>query len=127
MSWQQTEFILKGVYLGLLLYVGLQLRGDQWGPELGYVALCTFGGLALFLGVAAVRKLREGYRVRGRVLPFLLFLLLENPALVYAGVLLGLAFGAFTIRKDDQEHWQLFATVGGGAVLGYVLWLLRHV
>src|SRR5262249_56712455 len=54
MSWQQTEFILKGVYLGLLLYVGLQLHEATWGPELGYVALCTFGGLALFLGVAAV-------------------------------------------------------------------------
>jgi tetratricopeptide (TPR) repeat protein len=127
MSWQQTEFILKGVYLGLLLYVGLQLHEGQWGPELGYVALCTFGGLALFLGVAAVRKLREGYRVHGRLLPFLLFLLLENPGLVYAGVLLGLVVGAFTIRRSDQEHWQLFATVGGGAVLGYVLWLIRHV
>jgi len=53
--------------------------------------------------------------------------LLENPGLVYAGVVLGLAVGAFTVRKDDQEHWQLFATVGGGAVLGYVFWLMYHV
>jgi tetratricopeptide (TPR) repeat protein len=127
MSWQQTEFILKGVYLGLLLFVGMQLQAGQWGPELGYVALCTFGGLALFLGLAAVRKLREGYRVRGRLLPFLLFLLLENPVLVYAGVILGLTVGAFLVRKNDPDHWQMFATVGGGAVLGYVLWLVRHV
>jgi tetratricopeptide (TPR) repeat protein len=137
MSWPQTEYILKGIYLGLLVFVGMQLheRGDWW-LELGYVALCTFAGLALFLGVAAVRKLREGYRVRGRLLPFLLFLLLENPVLVYAGVLLGLAVGAFTVpevfgqgqvRTEDPEHWQLAATVGGGAVLGYVFWMVRHV
>jgi tetratricopeptide (TPR) repeat protein len=127
MSWQQTEFILKGVYLGLLLFVGMQLHEGQWWLELGYVALCTFGGLALFLGIAAVRKLREGYRVRGRLAPFLLFLLLENPGLVYAGVILGLTVGAFTVRKDDEEHWLLFATVGGGAVLGYVFWIMYHV
>src|SRR5262245_16384832 len=123
MSWQQTEFILKGVYLGLLLFVGLQLRGDMWWRDLGHVALCTFGGLILFLGVAAVRKLREGYRVRGRLWAFVLFLLLENPGLVYAGVLLGLGLGAFTLR-DDRDTQQLIVTVGGGAILGYVFWLL---
>ncbi len=123
MSWQQTEFILKGVYLGLLLFVGLQLNRATWWLDLGHIALCTFGGLLLCLGVAAVRKLREGYRIRGRLPAFLLFLLLENPGLVYAGVLLGLGVGAFTLR-DERDAQQLIVTVGGGAILGQVLWLL---
>src|SRR5438046_3178995 len=99
MRWQLTEFILKGIYLGLLIFVGLQLQPPDWWPDIGKVALCTFGGLVLFLGVVAIRKLIEGYRIRGRVMPFLLFLVLENPTLVYAGVLLGMAAGAFWIRK----------------------------
>src|SRR5262249_165718 len=125
MSWQQTEFILKGVYLGLLVFVGIQLPPANWWQEVGLVALCTLGGLALFLGVAAIRKLREGYRVKGRLPAFILFLLLENPALVYAGIILGLTAGAILVRKTtDPEHWELLATVGGGAVLGYLFWML---
>jgi tetratricopeptide (TPR) repeat protein len=122
MRWQQAEFILKGIYLGLLVFLALVV--PDWA-ELGVAAGFTLGGLALCLGIAAYRKLREGYRVRGRLLPFLLFLLLENPGLVYAGVLLGLALGTYTVRPEGQDSRVLLATVGGGAVLGYVLWLLR--
>ena len=75
MRWQQTEFILKGVYLGLLVYVALQ--GPTW-QQIGIVALWTFGMLCLCLGVAAFRKLREGYRIKGRLPAFILFLLLED-------------------------------------------------
>src|SRR5579871_2168872 len=99
MRWQQTEFILKGIYLGLVVTVALSVR--NWSG-LGVVAAWSLGGLAVCLGVAAVRKLREGYRVRGRPLTFLLFLLLENPGLVYAGVLLGLALGAFNVRPQEN-------------------------
>ncbi|MCI0458915.1 MAG: tetratricopeptide repeat protein [Gemmataceae bacterium] len=123
MSWQQTEFILKGMYLGLLLFVGLQLREPTWWLDLGYIALCTFGGLLLCLGVAALRKLREGYRIRGRLPAFILFLLLENPGLVYAGVILGLGFGAFTLREEHNTQHLIF-TVGGGVILGQLFWLL---
>src|SRR5262249_1779528 len=80
----QTEYILKGIYLGLLFYLALHVPDWQ---TLGVVALCTFGGLALGLGAAAGHKLAQGYRVGGRVLSFLLFLLLESPGLVYAGIL----------------------------------------
>ena len=53
---QLTEFILKGIYLGLLVFVGLQVSQTDMWPDIGRVALCTFGGLLLFLGVAAVRN-----------------------------------------------------------------------
>ncbi|HYT91359.1 MAG TPA: tetratricopeptide repeat protein [Gemmataceae bacterium] len=126
MSWQQTEFILKGIYLGLLLFVGMELNRATWWWDIGYVALWTFGGLVLFLGVAAVRKLREGYRVHGRLFAFLLFLLLENPGLVYAGIVLGLAGGAFTLR-DNRDTQQLVYTLGGGVILGLVFWQLVQI
>src|SRR6516164_4162614 len=90
MRWQKTEFLCKGLYLGLLLYIALQ--GPSWA-DVGQVALITLAGLALCLAIAAYGKLREGYRVRGRVASFILFLLLDNPGLVYAGVLIGLAVG----------------------------------
>jgi predicted Zn-dependent protease len=124
MSWLQTEYILKGIYLGLLAFVALQ--EPDW-PATGRVALFTLGGLVLFVGAAGLRKLREGYRVRGRPFAFLAFLLLENPAMVYAGVLLGMAAGAYTVRNPEHEEWELAAAVGGGAVLGIVFCLLRHV
>ena len=76
MRWEQTEFILKGIYLGLLVVIGL--FGPSW-LELGQVALWTLGGLALCLVVAGFQKVREGYRIRGRLMGFLLFLILENP------------------------------------------------
>jgi len=124
MRWQKTEFLCKGLYLGLLLYVALQ--GPTWA-EVGQVALATFAGLGLCLGVAAYGKLREGYRVRGRLASFVLFLLLDNPSLVYAGVLLGLAVGAFSIPKGEEDNAKLLASVGGGVLLGAVFWLLRDV
>src|SRR5262249_9578905 len=92
--------------------------------------LCTFGGLAAALAAAAVGKLRQGYRVHGRLLPFILFLLLESPTLVYLGVLGGTALGAFLVAKQptgEEPDWLLLKMVGGGAALGLVLGLLRDV
>ena len=125
LSWQQTEFILKGVFLGLLLMVAL--REPAW-VDLGYIGLYTVGVFALCLAVAAYHKLREGYKVGGRWAGFLLFLLLENPVHVYLGVLVGFLFGAYTVLFAGYEEPTYFvAPVLGGAVLGYGFWLLRHV
>jgi tetratricopeptide (TPR) repeat protein len=122
MRWDQTEFLLKGIYLGLLLLVGLQ--GPTW-TEIAVVGLCMLGGLAVCLGVAGYRKVREGYRVRGRLAGFILFLLLENPGLVYTGLLVGLTLGAYTLFKTETD-WEIIAPVGGGAALGLIFWYLRH-
>src|SRR5262245_2369847 len=97
MRWLQTEYLLKGIFLGLLLDVALRQAGKQtfsWEPPL-QVLLCTVGGLAVALLLAAAVKLRAGYRIRGRLLPFILFLLLESPTLVYAGILGGMLLGAW--------------------------------
>src|SRR5437764_13826090 len=77
MRWIHSEYLLKGVFLGLLLNVALRQAGlteFNWDAPLR-VALCVFGGLLLALLVAGFSKLRAGYHVRGRLAPFILFLL----------------------------------------------------
>src|SRR5438094_8818675 len=123
MRWLLSEYILKGVFLGALLFVALQ-RLDGLGT-LVWTAT-TFGGLVVFLGIAAWRKLREGYRVTGRLPAFVLFLLLESPGMVYAGILLGTLLADAIVRTPTTRDW-LLPLAGGGALLGCVFWLLRHV
>src|SRR5262249_3457281 len=83
--------------------------------------------LALGLVVAAVRNLRQGYKVNGRGPAFLVFLLLESPTLVYAGIIIGLIAGAYTLRhtEDDTRLW--ISTALGGVVLGVLFSALREV
>ncbi len=127
LSWQQTEFLLKGVYLGLLVMIAwLEPTLD----ELALIGLATMGGLVLFLGVAAVRKYREGFRPKGNWLGYLVFMLLENPGMVYAGVLVGLSAGAvftFNRRGEDAITLEALAPVLGGGMLGAIFYNLRFV
>jgi tetratricopeptide (TPR) repeat protein len=135
MHWLKAEYLLKGLFLGVLLFAAVQEAAppgpDQPGPHgwpaLAQVTLLMLGGLALGLVVAAVRKLRQGYKVNGRVPAFLVFLLLESPTLVYAGILLGLIAGAYTLRhtEDDTRLW--ISTALGGVVLGVLFSALREV
>src|SRR5947207_2996390 len=127
MRWQQTEFIFKGMYLGMLLFVGLVLREPDWWREMAQVGVCTFGTLALFLAVAGFRKVREGYSVKGRWGTFVLFLLLENPGMVYAGVLLGMLLGAYSLLSDEELEYRLVYCVAGGAALGVLFNVLYHI
>jgi tetratricopeptide (TPR) repeat protein len=124
MRWLQTEYILKGLYLGLLLFVAL--HEPDWAA-FGLVNLLAFGGLVLFLGIAAFRKMQEGFRAQGKPLAFVLFLLLESPELVYGGVLLGMAVAAFMVSGSPPDSEVLAAMAGGGAVLGVLFWVLRYV
>ena len=128
LSWQQTEFLLKGVYLGLLVMIAWLVPDAE---ELAFIGLGTVGGLALFLGVAAVRKYREGFRPRGNWLGYLAFMLLENPGMVYAGLIVGLATGtAFTFnhfRGENAISLESLWPVLGGGVLGAIFYNLRHV
>jgi tetratricopeptide (TPR) repeat protein len=118
-----TEYVLKGVYLGVVLFVAL---GDPSARATVQVTLFVVGGLLIALLIAAARKMREGFRTNGKVLAFLLFLLLENPGLVYAGIILGLLLGAYSLPGRENDTW-LAAAVAGGAALGVLFWLLRQV
>jgi hypothetical protein len=124
MRWEPIEFVLKGIYLGLLVVIALENPGWQ---QVGLIAAITLGMLAACLAISALQKLREGYRIRGRVPGFLLFLILENPLLVYSGVIVGLAFGAYKVLFEDiDEPWESMIPVAGGAILGYVFWNVRQ-
>src|SRR5262245_15953718 len=142
MPWLQTEYLLKGVYLGLVLYAALQLaaippdRSDLAWRCLAEVNLFTLAGLGLALVVAGLTKLREGYRVRGRLLAFVLFLLLESPTLAYLGILGGalagiyrvrLALNEFEVAGREAVQGMFLPTLGGAAVAGLVFGQLRQV
>ena len=133
MRWLKSEYLLKGLFLGVLLFAAVQEAAPQsdnpaagWSA-LGRVTLLMLIGLAAGLAIAAVRKLREGYKVNARVPAFLVFLLLESSTLVYAGIILGLIAGAYTLRRTDDDT-RLWITTGlGGVALGVVFGLLRDV
>jgi tetratricopeptide (TPR) repeat protein len=125
MRFVRTEYVLKGIFLGLLFFVAMQQ--PSW-LQTGQVAAATLAGLALCLGVAAVVKLREGFRIEGRFLPFLLFLLLESPGLVYGGILVGLAAGAYWVLPGGEDYEARLAySVTGGALLGVVFGSLQDI
>ncbi len=54
------------------------------------------------------------------------FLLLENPRLVYAGLIAGLAAGAYFVFRNQANDLDFWA-VGGGLVLGFLFLVLRTV
>jgi tetratricopeptide (TPR) repeat protein len=113
------EYVLKGVFLGLLVYAGLT------APN----ATAAYGlavGLAAGVIIAAIDKLRRGFRIAGRPFTFLLFVLLESPVFIYAGTVLGLAVGTFALTPNEDSRLLAY-TMGGGIVLGIGLAYLRGV
>ena len=124
MRWDQTEYILKGLYLGLL--VAVALHGPTWG-QIGLLLACTAGGLAIALGWAAVQKIREGVSLKGNALGFVLFLLLENPRAVFTGVIGGLTAGSYFLLRDSDRAELIFGPALGGVALGFALWVVRNL
>jgi tetratricopeptide (TPR) repeat protein len=129
MRWLPTEYLLKGLFLGLLADAALGLAAVPPGggaDALLRVNLPAYGGLALALLAAALLKRRQGYRARGRPVVYALFLLLESPTLVYAGVLGGTFVGTLLLPQPGGESLLLPAAAGGAAV-GLAFGLLRQV
>lgn len=134
MSWLSPEYVLKGLFLGLLLFTAVRAAtpaGDDqpppgW-PAVAQVTVLTLAGLAAGLGAAAYRKVREGYRAGGRLPSFLLFLALECPRLVYAGLLGGLALAALSLARGPADYRLLTYSAAGGALLGVLFGALHGV
>src|SRR5262245_7540086 len=97
MRWAKSEYILKGVFLGLLLFVSLQ-KELNWA-DTGRVALWLAGGFGVALVLAAARQFRDVKGLGHNPVGFLLFLLLENPFLIYSGIILGLAGAAIDLTQ----------------------------
>jgi tetratricopeptide (TPR) repeat protein len=130
MRWFQSEYILKGLFLGLMLYAALE-EAKSPSPQnwqmLGYVNLGALIGLTGALAVGGALKVREGYRVRGRWLVFLLFLLLESPMLVYAGVIGGALVGLYLGLQERPETELFLSILGSGVGVGVLFGILRQV
>jgi tetratricopeptide (TPR) repeat protein len=141
MRWLQTEYLLKGIYLGLVLYAALVVAAIPSGEEyratlydcLLRVNVASLAGLVLALVIASLLRIREGYRIRGRVVAYVLFLLLESSTLAYLGILAGTVTGIWLVRDlVDHEHHQalqelLAPILGGAAVAGLAFGLLRQM
>jgi tetratricopeptide (TPR) repeat protein len=112
-----SEYLLKGAFLGLLLYGGLQT--PDWRAFL-QVNACVITGLGVALLVSSAQKLREGYRPGNRLFAFLLFLLLESDFLIYAGIVLGLFIGTQFLPEASANRTLLLECLAGGAVLGAI-------
>lgn len=140
-----TEYLLKGVYLGLILFAALVLAAIPVGEDtssllhqgLLRVNLATLIGFVLALSIAAVLRFRDALRARGRMVAFILFLLLESPTLTYIGILGGTLVGLFLMRgvaalgipETQQATLQglFLPVIGGAAVAGLAFGLLRQV
>ncbi|HVK10027.1 MAG TPA: hypothetical protein VM597_14760 [Gemmataceae bacterium] len=135
MRWAKSEYILKGVFLGLLVFVSVQKDLDWAGT--GRIALWLGGGFAVALVLATARQYRDLKGAARNPLGFFLFLLLENPFLIYAGVILGLGGAAIEFRSALVDKYGesgvppegniLGYCALGGAILGYALGELRQV
>lgn len=137
MPWLKTEYLLKGLFLALLLIAAL-LQGmtppASYADTLIPVNVGMLGGLGVALLLGAGLKLYQGYRPRG-LATFFLFVLLECPTLIYLGILGGLLGGIFwmlggtfvTLAEENQRLVTLL--LAGGAALGLVMGalpLIRH-
>ncbi len=131
---RQTEYLLKGLYLGLVLFAALQQAeaspAGSW-DSLARVNLSTLAGLGLALGLAAVGKLREGYRVKGRLVVFVLFLLLESPQSASLGSFMRPSPGCpgrpTYLRAPGNPAWQsLNSSRHSGPVMYAVLFRLAN-
>jgi tetratricopeptide (TPR) repeat protein len=130
----QTEYLLKGVYLGLILFAALHLAGVPAGADtvnaLLRVNLATLAGLVAALFLASLLRIRESLRLGAKPLTFVFFLLLENPTLAYFGILGGTLGGIYLLREQLGElahQSQLAPIVGVSAVVGVAFGMLRQV
>ena len=147
MQWVRSEYLLKGIYLGLLLFMALQ--NPDWSVT-GRIGLWMVGGLAIALLVGILVQIRDLAKLLKKPVAFLLFLILENPMLVYAGIIFGLAGGVITEKPNAEETsllsnlvggisvgshdlqmelrmTLLLICIGGGAILGYGFGELRKI
>ena len=71
-------------------------------------------------------RLCQGYRIKGRFLVFVFFLLLDGPTQVYAGIFAGAIVGTYLIHHAVLGD-VLWYALAGGALLGLGFILLRLV
>ncbi|VTS03801.1 tetratricopeptide repeat protein [Tuwongella immobilis] len=124
MSYLRTEYMLKGIFLGVLLWIALQR--PEWAT-LSQVGIWLGGGLGAAIVLAGMDQLRRSTGMLKMGPAAVLFLMLEYPMLIYAGILFGALGGAFSIRPPDSDSQLLVTCMAGGAALGIILGQVRQI
>lgn len=144
------EYVRKGLFLGLWVFIGLQLpRSEHQVEIIGWMLGCMGVGLAVGLILGVVQLFSRGITPWQNWVAFPLLLLLESPFLISTGLLLGLAVGvmsgmdfmkpvvdaigssfgvAFEMLKyqDFAKEWAAYCMLGG-VVLGVGLYRMRQI
>ncbi len=149
--WHRNEYMLKGLFFGLWTFFALQVpanSSDAW-KDILWVVGWTGAGLALGLLIGTGKLMSRGLKPWDNWKAFPLLVLLESPLFIYAGVMLGLGFGAvsgnelvrpwsepvanvFSLTWADIKHtppvgdWLIYCVVGG-VVLGLALYQMRKM
>ncbi len=123
-DWWNLEYLLKGVYLGLLLYgasaIGLS-EGTNW-LGLAYVSVFPWLGLIASMVVGAITQ-RAALLRPGPSIAKLGYLLLEQPQLMQAGLFGGMVLGSFSVAGslgEERNAW-LLLFLGGTTILGVTI------
>lgn len=124
MPWILSEYLLKGVFLALLVYAALVIPAPA---SAGVIVSCLAIGVIVGLIVAAWQQRQAGLQLRGRWTAYLLFLALENPRHIYTGIIGGLLIGVLLVQPETQNKWLLPIHVVAGMAVGIGLAALRMV
>lgn len=112
-----TEYVLKGIFLGLCAFGSIQagMIEDNWAPVLTLNTL-AWSGLAIGWIWAAFKERANLPKVSRNPLSFLLFLNLEHSGAIYNGIIIGTCLGVlFAIPQNTPL---LMTTILSGTVLG---------
>jgi len=144
MRWLTTEYLLKGIFIGILVFSAMCLGAVPSTPEyqpairrgIIWLNFSILAGVVLSLLIAVFTRREVHSRTRGSFLPFLLFLVLEYPAFIYLGVLTGSLVGVYgmcrilpDLPSNQQAQLQslFFPVVGGAALAGQVFGWFKQV
>lgn len=144
------EYLRKGVFLGLWVFVGLQLpESPNQTAVIGWMLGCLGTGLGIGLVLGVLQMLARGIKPWRNWAAFPLLLLLESPFFISTGLVLGLAAGVisgmpfaqpvidkiaptFGVTFEMLQHrppvkdWIGYCAIGG-IILGFSLYRLRQI
>ena len=144
------EYVRKGLFLGLWVFIGLQLPQSQYqGEVIGWMLGCMGLGLAVGLVLGIVQMMGRGIKPWNNWAAFPLLVLLESPFLISTGLLLGLAAGVVSGMdfakpavdaiggslgitwemlqyREPVRSWAIYC-MAGGVILGVGLFRMRQI
>jgi tetratricopeptide (TPR) repeat protein len=124
MPWIVVEYLLKGLFLGLLGYAALAAPSPLAATVIGLLMLAGLGG---GLASGAIQARKQGARPSGRWSAYVLFLLLEYPRPIYLGTISGLAIGTALTVWTTSDFRLLFTSFGVGIAIGVAFMAFKMV